>query len=53
MTQTSDRVVTEMHDEPYLEERHVTVRRIQALVEGAGKSAFEVADQFDLDVTEV
>lgn len=53
MAQTSRRVVTEVHDEPHLEGRRVTVRRIQALVEGAGKPATEVADQFDLDAADV
>lgn len=31
----------------------MTVRRIQGLVEEAGKSAHEVAEQFDLDVADV
>jgi len=31
----------------------VTVRRIQALVEGSGKSASAVAEQFDLTVADV
>jgi uncharacterized protein (DUF433 family) len=53
MAQTSRRIVTEVHDEPHLEGRRVTVRRIQALVEGAGKPASEVADQFDLDIADV
>lgn len=53
MAQSSVRIVTEVHDEPHIEGRRVTVRRIQGLVEGAGKSAEEVADQFDLDVATV
>ena len=53
LAQTSRRIVTEVHDEPHLEGRRVTVRRLQALVEGAGKSAAEVADQFDLEVADV
>ena len=45
--------MTEVHDEPHLEGRRVTVRRIQALVEDAGKSATKVADQLDLEVADV
>jgi len=53
MAQSSVRIVTEVHDEPHIEGRRVTVRRIQGLVEGAEKSAAEVADQLDLDVADV
>lgn len=53
MAQSSVRIVTEVHDEPHIEGRRVTVRRIQGLVEGAGKSAEEVADQLNLDVADV
>ncbi|PSQ57871.1 hypothetical protein BRD22_00860 [Halobacteriales archaeon SW_8_68_21] len=53
MAQSSVRIVTEVHDEPHIEGRRVTVRRIRGLVEGAGKSAEEVADQLDLDVADV
>lgn len=53
MAQAARRIVTEVHDEPHLEGRRVTVRRIQGLVEGAGKPADEVAAQFDLDVADV
>ncbi|QAU11454.1 DUF433 domain-containing protein [Halorubrum sp. BOL3-1] len=53
MAQSSVRIVTGVHDEPHIEGRRVTVRRIQELVEGAGKSAEEVADQLDLDVADV
>lgn len=53
MAQAARQIVTEVHDEPHLEGRRVTVRRIQGLVEGAGKSAQEVADQFNLDVADV
>lgn len=53
MAQAARRIVTELHDEPHLEGRRVTVRRIQGLVEGAGESAHEVADQFDLAVADV
>ncbi|WP_017344402.1 DUF433 domain-containing protein [Halorubrum sp. T3] len=53
MAQSSVRIVTEVHDEPHIEGRRVTVRRIQGLVEGAEKSAEEVAEQLDLDVADV
>ena len=53
MAQSSVRIVTEVHDEPHIEGRRVTVQRIQGLVEGAGKSAEAVADQLDLNVADV
>ena len=53
MAQSSVWIVTEVHDEPHIKGRRVTVRRIQGLVEKAGKSADEVADQLDLDVADV
>ena len=53
MPQPARPIVTEVHDEPHVEGRRVTVRRIRALVEEAGKSATEVAEQFDLDVADV
>jgi uncharacterized protein (DUF433 family) len=53
MAQTARRIVTELHDEPHLEGRRVTVRRLQGLVEDAGRPAVDVADEFDLDVADV
>jgi len=53
MAQTARRVVTEVHDEPHLEGRRVTVRRVRALVEEADESAAAVAERFDLDVADV
>lgn len=53
MAQAARRIVTEVHDEPHLKGRRVTVRRIQALVEGAGTAADSVAKQFDLDIADV
>ena len=50
---TTSRIVTELHDEPHVEGLRVTVRRIQGLVEEAGRSAFDVADDLDLDVADV
>jgi uncharacterized protein (DUF433 family) len=53
MSQQSTRIVCEVHDEPHLEGRRVTVRRIQALVEEAEKSAAEVSEQLDLGIADV
>ena len=53
MAQSPLRIVTELHDEPHIAGRRVTVQRVQGLVEGAGKSVEEVADQLDLTVAEV
>lgn len=53
MAQSSVRIVSELHDEPHIEGRRVTVRRIRGLVEDAGKPAAEVADRLDLDVAQV
>lgn len=53
MAQATRRIVTEVHDEPHLEGRRVTVRRIQGLVEEAGEPADAVAKQFDLDIADV
>jgi uncharacterized protein (DUF433 family) len=53
MAQAPRRIVTELHDEPHVEGRRVTVRRIRGLVEGAGKPATEVAERFDIDVADV
>ncbi len=53
MAQAARRIVTNLHDEPHLEGRRVTVRRIQGLVEENGRSAQDVADEFDLDVADV
>lgn len=53
MAQAARRIVTEVHDEPHIEGRRVTVRRLQGLVEGTEKPAAEVAEQFGLDVADV
>jgi uncharacterized protein (DUF433 family) len=49
----SARIVTELHDEPHIEGRRVTVRRVQGLVEEAGQSPVEVADELALDIADV
>ncbi|ERG95197.1 DUF433 domain-containing protein [Haloquadratum walsbyi] len=53
MTQSSIRIVSELHDEPHIKGQRVTVRRIRGLVEGAGKSTEEVAAQLGVDVVDV
>ncbi|WP_254838815.1 DUF433 domain-containing protein [Natronomonas marina] len=53
MAQSAVTITTELHDEPHIEGRRVTVRRIQGLVEEAGKPAEEVAERFDLDIASV
>ena len=53
MAQSSLRIVTELHDEPHIAGRRVTVQRIQGLVEETEKPVEEVAAQLDLTVAEV
>lgn len=47
------RIVTEVHDEPHVADRRVTVRRIRGLVEEAGRSPVAVAEELDLDLATV
>jgi uncharacterized protein (DUF433 family) len=49
----SARIVTELHDEPHIEGRRITVKRIQGLVEGADKSATTVAEELQVDLSDV
>ncbi len=44
---------SELHDEPHVEGRRVTVRFIRERVEGAGLAPETVAEQHDLDLAEV
>ena len=53
MAQSVRGIVTELHDEPHLEGRRVTVRRVQSLVEKAGEPAPEVAEDLNLNVADV
>jgi uncharacterized protein (DUF433 family) len=53
MAQAARRIVTELHDEPHLEGRRVTVRRLQGLVEAADTPVDVVAEQFELEVADV
>jgi len=49
----SARIVREGHDEPHIEGRRVTVRRVRALVEERGESPVNVAEELDLELTDV
>lgn len=49
----SARIVTELHDEPHIAGRRVTVRRIQGLVEDAGNSPMAVAEELQVDLSDV
>ena len=44
---------SEIHDEPHVLDRRVTVSHIHALVEGRGLDARTVADRFDLTASDV
>lgn len=53
MSQVSRRIVRELHDEPHLEGRRLTVQFIKAQVEDRGLAPRVVADRHDLDVADV
>lgn len=53
MSQTTRGVVRELHDEPHLEGRRITVQFIKTQVEDRGLSPRTVADRHDLDVADV
>lgn len=53
MTQKISRIVRELHDEPHLEGRRITVRFIRERVEGRGLDPQTVADRHELDVADV
>jgi uncharacterized protein (DUF433 family) len=44
---------SEIHDEPHIRDRRITVSHIHALVEQRGLDAQTVADRFDFTVSEV
>jgi len=44
---------SEIHDEPHIRDRRITVSHIHAMVEDRGLDAQTVADRFDLTVSEV
>ena len=53
MSQVSRRIVQELHDEPHLEGRRITVQFIKAQVEDRGLEPRTVADRHDIDVADV
>ena len=53
MAQATRGIVREVHDEPHLEGRRLTVRYLRAQVEERGLSPQEVADKYDLDLADV
>ncbi|MBB6645378.1 MULTISPECIES: DUF433 domain-containing protein [Halobacteriales] len=53
MSQVTRRIVRELHDEPHLEGRRITVQFLKEQVEERGLSPRTVADRHDLDVADV
>lgn len=53
MAQTAGRIVQEVHDEPHLEGRRLTVRFLRTQVEERGLAPHVVADKYDLDVADI
>jgi uncharacterized protein (DUF433 family) len=53
MSQVTRRIVRELHDEPHLEGRRITVQFIKAQVEERGLEPRTVADRHDIDVADV
>ncbi len=53
MSQVTRRVVRQLHDEPHLEGRRITVQFIKEQVEERGLGPRTVADRHDLDVADV
>jgi uncharacterized protein (DUF433 family) len=53
MAQQSKRIVREVHDEPHIEGRRVTVRHIYARVHERGLRPETVADRLNLDIADV
>jgi uncharacterized protein (DUF433 family) len=53
MSQVTRRIVQELHDEPHLEGRRITVQFIKTQVEDRGLEPRTVADRHDIDVADV
>ena len=53
MSQVARRIVQEVHDEPHLEGRRITVRFVKEQVEDRELDPRTVADRHDLDVADV
>jgi uncharacterized protein (DUF433 family) len=50
---STERITTDLMDEPHIEGRRITVRNVHDWVEGRGLDPRTVADRFDLGVAEV
>ena len=53
MSQVSRQIVRELHDEPHLEGRRLTVQFLKTQVEDRGLDPRTVADRHDIDVADV
>ena len=53
MSQVTRRIVRELHDEPHLEGRRITVQFVKTQVEDRGLDPRTVADRHDVDVADV
>ncbi|WP_181693420.1 DUF433 domain-containing protein [Natronomonas sp. LN261] len=53
MSQVAGRIVRELHDEPHLDGRRITVQFIKEQIEDRGLTPRTVADRHDLDVADV
>lgn len=53
MSQVTRRIVRELHDEPHLEGRRITVQFVKEQVENRDLDSRTVADRHDLDVADV
>jgi uncharacterized protein (DUF433 family) len=53
MSQQSARIVREVHDEPHIKGRRVTVRHIYGRVHERGLQPETVANRLDLDIADV
>lgn len=53
MSQVTRRIVRELHDEPHLEGRRITVQFVKTQVENRGLEPRTVSDRHDIDVANV
>jgi uncharacterized protein (DUF433 family) len=53
MSQVTRRIVQELHDEPHLEGRRITVQFVKTQVEDRGLEPRTVADRHDIDMADV
>jgi len=53
MSQVTRRIVRELHDEPHLEGRRITVQFVKTQVEDRGLEPRTVADRHEIDIADV